>query len=191
MDTELEGLRVLADLVLARLASVTSGVEAALAQVDTAFETVAARVPRGEAVPLDELVALSRRMNEAERALPFELRALPTKYVPGVVRPRKWSEVVERFENRLEALHYDVLVARNPGSCDCLALVALKTNARRPSSTRLRSIGWDYDGYHNADAFACDACGTRWWHGTEDTESQHIDWWEPRPSSWEPEKPPS
>jgi hypothetical protein len=83
-----------------------------------------------------------------------------------------------------------VLAARNARKCDCLVLVELGTNARKPRSPRLRDIGWDYDGYYNADAYACDECGTRWWHGTEDTESQHIEWWEPRPSAWKPAKPP-
>jgi hypothetical protein len=167
-----------------------SVIEPALAELSEHFAAFEARIPRGEHVPLDALAEMLAQMEAVVDTLPWELRDLPRKYVRGAEPVYRWSAVVSAFASALDELRYEVLAAQSSRACDCLVLVELGANARMPRSPRLRRIGWDYDGYYNADAYACDECGTRWWHGTEDTESQHSEWWEPRPSTWEPAKPP-
>ena len=166
-------------------------IEKALAELEARFSELTTRVPRGEHVPIDELVALLARQRAVLDSLPTSVAYGSQKYVPEETRVRRWAEIVWAFDRRLDDLRYEVLRAKSSNACDCLALVELGTNARKPQSPKLRRIGYDWDGYYNAAAWVCDECGTRWSHATEDTESQHVEWWEPKPSTWEPKKPPS
>ncbi len=154
-------------------------IEQALTELEARFSELRARVPRGEHVPIDELAALLAQQRDVCDSLPFELAHGPQKYVVANERVYLWAEIVGAFDRRFEDLRYELLRAKLPTACDCLVLKELGTNARAPESPKLRRIGHDWDGYYNAAAWACDECGTRWWHATEDTESQHVEWWEP------------
>lgn len=192
VDETLEALRHLAaDACRAMGERATrEDIEPKLAELTACFDAMAARVTRGEPVPADALAEMLTSMQAAAEGLPFDRVHLPQKYVAGADPVFRWSQIMTQFEARLDELRYSVLAASNPHACDCLVLVTLGWSSQKPQSAKLRSIGWDWDGYYDGDAYACDECGTRWWHGTEDTESQHVEWWEPRPPTWEPAKPP-
>jgi hypothetical protein len=158
--------------------------DAMLAELAGVFDAMTAQLP--VAPPIQRIGTLRKLLTDAE---PFELRGRVQKYVRGAKRERNWGEIVDRFVTRLDQLRYDLGASRNTRACDCLVLVEMASISRKPRSSRLRGIGWDHDGYYNGDAFACDECGTRWLNCSEDTESQHIEWWEPRDPAWEPARP--
>jgi hypothetical protein len=166
-------------------------IEPRRAELTKCFDAMAARIPRGEDVPMDALAAMLKSMQAASHGVPFDLLHGPLKYVRGAEPVFRWSQIMMQFAERLDELRYAALASANPRACDCLVLASLGWNSQKPRSPKLRSIGRDWDGYYDGAAYACDECGTRWSHSTEDTESQHVEWWEPHPPTWEPSKPPA
>ena len=183
MTPDLDKLRELVELACARMArpADASELDQVLVALDAFFDALDRHAdPSLIAV----LVALDERMRAIE--IPLELRDQPRRLVPGAKPVTVWARASSRFSSRLRDLRYDVIAARNRLACDCAVLVELGARMQMPSSTRMRSIGIDYDGYYNGEGYACDECGARWWHCTYGTESECVSAWEPRDPSWTP-----
>jgi hypothetical protein len=74
---------------------------------------------------------------------------------------------VSSLESRLYQLRYEKALRDHPGSCNCVALVAVGHHDRKPSSLRLTETVMELYAYE----WQCEACGMRW---SEDRDCDDV-----------------
>jgi hypothetical protein len=103
--------------------------------------------------------------------------ALPRKLVPGAVQPgRPLLALVLAARIRRDLIEWRYAAERfaHPGPCDCAVLVRLAITSQKPDSPSLRLVASQT--IHDAE-YVCDACGARWFEGTDcDDLGVRSDW---------------